>query len=366
MTEKAVIVMVGLPARGKSYIAQRIVSYYRSAYGDGGGCRLFNAGKERRFLAADAQDAPPHPALYRTVTHQPHQPRHPGDSAEIDDDLSGAEAEVGAGPAPPQTLFDTQNDDAVRARDQIALATVQKMCVWLQSDNAHRVAIFDATNTTAARRAMVVDTIRLHTSGQTPVIFIESICTDAEVIHQNIVHKVRHSPDYLENPDKHWCYLDFKTRLENYERIYEPCDLAAEFPQQEFSESLALLRVVNQGAKIQLQGHASPAHESTLMCLLHGIYHNTLDAATFLPLALDTITKARSACSSTSSSLFSLSSLMLSSNATEEERVRESVDEAAASDPKPPNRALEQELELNLSGAASRAEQGSLRRDAND
>ncbi|CUS21897.1 LAQU0S04e03334g1_1 [Lachancea quebecensis] len=366
MTEKAVIVMVGLPARGKSYIAQRIVSYYRSAYGDGASCRLFNAGKERRFLTADTQDVSPHPALYRTVTHQPHQPHHPGDNTEIDDDLSSAEADVSADPPPPQMLFDTQNDDAVRVRDQIALATLQKMCVWLQSDSTHHVAIFDATNTTAARRAMVVDTVRLHTSAQIPVIFIESICTDADVIHQNIVHKVRHSPDYLENPDKHWCYLDFKTRLENYERIYEPCDLGAEFSQKESSETIALVRVVNQGAKIQLQGGASPAHESTLMCLLHGIYHNTLDAATFLPLALDTITKARSGCSSTSSSLFSLSSLMLSSNAAEEERLRDAVDEAAASGAKAPKQALEQKLELHLSGTASRSEQESSRRDAND
>ncbi|SCV06028.1 LANO_0H20516g1_1 [Lachancea nothofagi CBS 11611] len=346
MPEKLVIIMVGLPARGKSYIAQKIVAYYQSAYNGSSSCRLFNAGKERRSRAVESQEITPLSNLYRTVTRQPHQlsgghqDRQDQEDRALDSNSSDSDDEnqlqedcglLSPSPVPPQLLFDTENAAAVEVRDQIALATLQKMCLWLESQESHRVAIFDATNTTVARRGMIVSTMRTHVSNPTPIIFIESICNDAKIVNENINHKVNHSPDYLHEHDKDWCYRNFQARLANYERVYEPCDITKEFPRLEGQEpSISQIRVYNQGSSITLQGHASLLHETGLMRQLHNTYNNSLRAPDSLPRVLDSISKAHSSCSSSSSSLFSFSGLTLGNNAFEMENVQRVADEAAS------------------------------------
>ncbi|KAJ8431779.1 hypothetical protein Cgig2_026656 [Carnegiea gigantea] len=54
------------------------------------------------------------------------------------------------------------------------------------------------------------------------IIFLETICNDESIIEQNIRLKVQQSPDYAEQPDFEAGYRDFKRRLENYEKVYEP------------------------------------------------------------------------------------------------------------------------------------------------
>ncbi|SCU80132.1 LADA_0B05226g1_1 [Lachancea dasiensis] len=350
MPDKLVIVMVGLPARGKSYIAQQIVSYYQDAFSDSSSCRLFNAGKERRSMAINSLNLAPVSKLYRTITRQPrrlddervhhdHMLHSSPEDSDGDDDAEEGDGEVGhladklqsnlslltRNPVPPEMLFDTENNMAVSARQEIALATLLKMCIWLETEISHRVAIFDATNTTVDRRSMIVDTVRSHTSSTTPIIFIESICNDAAIIHKNIVHKVNHSPDYMDKVDKEWCFRDFEARLENYERVYEPCDIEKEFPEESF---ICQIRVIDQGSSLPLRGHASLLHESALMRLLHEVYNNSLRPSDSLPRALDSITKAHSSCSSSSSSLFSMPDPSHSVHALELEKVDEHREEA--------------------------------------
>ncbi|SCU84015.1 LAFA_0D07470g1_1 [Lachancea sp. 'fantastica'] len=353
MPNKVVIVMVGLPARGKSYIAQQIVSFYQDAYQDSSSCRLFNAGKERRSKTfrevTEIEESEDSSQLYRTVTRQRH---HVDESHrdfrlhekavvdrpefdESDDDESDDnddtvrmrvnEEHLSGTSVLPTMLFDTGNADAVRARDQIALATTQKLCIWLESHDSHRVALFDATNTTAARRAMIFETVRAHTSAETPIIFTESVCNDPKTIHNNILHKVTMSPDYLQNPDKEWCYRDFRSRLLNYERVYEPCDVGIEFKNDTFVDQI---KVVDKGAQIVSLPGTSLAHDCGLLEFLDHVYQTPNKQFTgALPRMLDSISAVRSSCSSTSSSLFSIPGLLLANCTFELENAQNITDE---------------------------------------
>ncbi|SCU94787.1 LAME_0F09252g1_1 [Lachancea meyersii CBS 8951] len=351
MPEKLVIVMVGLPARGKSYIAQQIVGFFQDACHNTSSSRLFNAGKERRSQAVEATEESPRSNLYRTVTRQRYhldEPHHTYrmDEKKIDDNTDSDEsddenAEQGQSSHPPSDsisrrgsavpmnmLFDTENAAAVYARDQIALATIQKLCIWLESQDSHQVAVFDATNTTVARRSMIHDTVRAHTSSSTPIIFIESICNDPKTIHNNILHKVTMSPDFLHNPDKEWCYREFHSRMRNYERVYEPCDVSAEFKHDPHIDQI---KVVDRGASITPASFASStslARDCGLLELLDRVYRNPAkDLPGSLPRMLDSMSAVRSSCSSTSSSLFSIPGLLLANRVFEFENVQKIADE---------------------------------------
>ena len=82
------------------------------------------------------------------------------------------------------------------------------------------MAIYDATNTTRARRAMV--RARCERAGF-QVLFIEIHCDDPHVIeanireHQAVVARLRDV-----DPDE--AVADFRARIAHYQRVYEPLD----------------------------------------------------------------------------------------------------------------------------------------------
>ena len=104
--EPLVIAMVGLPARGKSYISKMLMRYLKWT---GFECELFNVGSYRREMGFASADS---------------------------------------------NFFSAGNQDAHRVREELAMAVQDYMYVWLKSSdgNKRRVAIFDATNTTISRR----------------------------------------------------------------------------------------------------------------------------------------------------------------------------------------------------------------------
>ena len=106
---KLVLVLVGLPARGKSYIAYKLMGYLRWR---GLNANLFNVGKHRRQVAEGA---------------------HVPQSSEY---------------------FSATNTAALHQRDEIAMEVLDCMLDWLQLTGD--VSIFDATNTTSARRRAVL------------------------------------------------------------------------------------------------------------------------------------------------------------------------------------------------------------------
>ncbi|CAO3695677.1 unnamed protein product [Umbelopsis ramanniana] len=177
MDSKLVVVMVGLPARGKSYIVKKLRRYLNWLQYE---TRIFNVGNRRRI------------------------------SAERSEKSSGKAQDQSA------TFFDPNNSNGKALRDELALETLEELIDWLKEGG--RVAIHDATNSTRDRRAKLID--RLQREPEIKVLFLESVCTDKLVLERNMRLKLS-GPDYKDK-DPVVALKDFKTRVENYERAYEP------------------------------------------------------------------------------------------------------------------------------------------------
>lgn len=165
---KLVVVMCGLPARGKSYISKKIRRYLNWM---GVHCEVFNVGNHRRKQVTGAAD---------------------------------------------HTFFDQKNEKNNNLRTQLAMDVLDELIGWLNHGGGH-VGIHDATNTTRARRLQILE--RLSKEPNMTVLFIESICSNDDILHQNIQLKLQ-SPDYKNSPADQ-ALEDFKARLASYEEVYE-------------------------------------------------------------------------------------------------------------------------------------------------
>ncbi|EDO16719.1 hypothetical protein Kpol_1003p24 [Vanderwaltozyma polyspora DSM 70294] len=190
---KLIIIMVGLPATGKSFIANKLSRYLNYSMYD---CKAFNVGNTRRKYAKD----------------------------------HGLEDQ-------DSKFFDPTNQKFSDLRDQWALDTLSELLDYLLDGNGC-VAIFDATNTTKVRRKLVVERIR-ERSEHIGILFLETICSDNKVIEENVRLKL-FGPDYKgKNPEK--SLKDFKKRLLNYNKAYEPL---------EDHENIPYVKMVDVGKKV--------------------------------------------------------------------------------------------------------------------
>lgn len=157
---RVLIAMVGLPARGKSFVAHKLVNFLNWR------CipaKIFNVGNHRRKQADGVrQDA---------------------------------------------NFFDVNNSDALKMRENLA-TEVLKDAVDQLLNGSLIVAVFDATNTTRSRRDKIRHFVEQNQSDKRilQLIFIESICNDAEVIAANF--------------DVKWMLLDFRFFSSNFFLIF--------------------------------------------------------------------------------------------------------------------------------------------------
>lgn len=165
--QKYVLAMVGLPARGKSYTAQKIARYLSWL---GYPTRVFNLGERRRATLGGSQ---------------------------------------------PAAFFDPENPEGSAARQALADDAVRELTLWMHGGG--QVGILDATNSTRTRRAW----IRRHCAQEGfELQFIELIHDDPEVIEANIRATKLSSPDYA-GVDPEEAAQDFRARLAHYSRIHE-------------------------------------------------------------------------------------------------------------------------------------------------
>lgn len=100
--KKLVLVMVGLPARGKSFVVHKAMRYIEWL---GFPTRMFNVGDHRRQVGKAGENA---------------------------------------------NFFSAENVDAKKLRDDLAMEVLDELIDWLETKG--HVAVFDATNTTKIRR----------------------------------------------------------------------------------------------------------------------------------------------------------------------------------------------------------------------
>ncbi|KAH9200521.1 6-phosphofructo-2-kinase-domain-containing protein [Zygosaccharomyces rouxii] len=197
---KLVIVMVGLPATGKSFITNKLSRYLNfSMYY----CKVFNVGNTRRQFAKE-----------HGLNEQ------------------------------DSNFFSPENEKYSKLRDKWALDTLDQLLDYLL-DGPGSVAVFDATNTKKKRRREVLQRIRQR-SAHLKVLFLESICSDEKVVERNIQLKL-FGPDY-KGKDPTSSLKDFKERLSNYLRAYEPID---------DDEGLQFVKMIDVGKKViayEIQG----------------------------------------------------------------------------------------------------------------
>ena len=185
------IIMVGLPARGKTYIAKKLCRYLNWI---GMKTKVFNLGEYRRLLTDQ----------YRNVD-----------------------------------FFRADNVEAMKIRNQSAFNALDDVYKWFDADG--EIAIFDGTNTTVARRRMLMDECRKN-KRNIKIFFVESVCDDPDIIAQNIDDVKETSPDYVG-----WRHDDtvnaFYKRIANYEKVYVTLD------EQKDDEDKSFIKVYNCGTR---------------------------------------------------------------------------------------------------------------------
>lgn len=165
------IAMVGLPARGKTYIAKKLARYLRWI---GLNTKVFNVGEYRR---------------------------------------------LNCGASKSHDFYHPDNEEAKQQRMECARLALEDMLQFLLNEEG-QAAVFDATNSTRERRDLILEHCLQH---GIKVFFVESICDDPEIILQNIKEVKLCSPDYKDT-EADTAIKDFQERIKNYELAYETLD----------------------------------------------------------------------------------------------------------------------------------------------
>ncbi|KAJ5216423.1 uncharacterized protein N7498_002830 [Penicillium cinerascens] len=295
---KLVIVMVGLPARGKSYITKKLARYLNWLQHD---TEIFNVGERRRVAAGRSpspakfdlgQDKSPknvHKDLVdsvrrlsvsvgNTMNQKDSSPPEETDDVplpppvvpakilvnsqdpekQISQNGSTVVPSVDAGPGQSQNkedvkeaspepmeqtanFFDPQNQRAVKLREQVALDTLDELLEYIL-ERGGSVGILDATNSTMERRKAIVDHIRKRAGTELGILFLESSCVDQDLLEANMRLKLS-GPDY-KGQDPEIALADFKKRVALYENSYVPLG------EYEEKQNMAYIQMIDVGRKM--------------------------------------------------------------------------------------------------------------------
>lgn len=176
MSDDLAIIMVGLPATGKSFTSRNLSRYLRWF-----GIETFT------FSAAQ----------YRQEMCQ-------GQQISAD-------------------FFDASNLEYLKQRTRVADATLNDMILWFQKDasqNNLKVAIMDASNTIQDRRQIIKNSLE---SINVNVIFIECVYETEGLLNEHLPFIHLLSPDY-EHLNSEIAQEDYKQRIKYYRDNYAPVD----------------------------------------------------------------------------------------------------------------------------------------------
>ena len=182
MSDNLAIIMVGLPATGKSFTSRNLSRYLRWL------------GIESFIFSA---------ARYRQ------------------DMLHGQQIKA--------EFFDASIPECLEQRTQVADATLKGIVDWFKHErdgeaynnnnsNTMKVAIMDASNTIQLRRTIIKTTLE---AINVPVIFIEFVYETEGLLNEHLPFLHLLSPDY-EHLDSEVAQEDYKQRIKYYRERYEP------------------------------------------------------------------------------------------------------------------------------------------------
>ncbi|PGH32997.1 6-phosphofructo-2-kinase [[Emmonsia] crescens] len=273
---KLVIVMVGLPARGKSYITKKLARYLNWMQHD---TKIFNVGERRRVAAGGSVPSAGRNSIFedelrdsvremsigggsssrRDTEHEVLPPaaillngaavdsptssqefitRDPSpmsDMPYLSPKSKPASANMSSASLSPESasgtmrstrsgsidqsaqFFDPANERAVQLREQVALLTLDELLDYILEQGGS-IGILDATNSTLKRRKAIMDHIRTRAGPELNVLFLESQCLDKELLESNMRLKLS-GPDYRDQ-DPTLALEDFKKRVALYEKSY--------------------------------------------------------------------------------------------------------------------------------------------------
>jgi 6-phosphofructo-2-kinase/fructose-2,6-biphosphatase 2 len=220
---KLVVVMVGLPARGKTYTARKIARYLTWL---GHRSRIFNVGNYRRKVLGAQQTAD---------FFDPLNEQYAGKRAEVaqlalTDMLTwlikgGPDSPSGATPHVPEA------PRIVRATASLGTGV----------GGPSSIALYDATNSTKERRQMIYNEC---VNAGVKVIFVENICDDIEVVRKNILDVKLSSPDYVGWDHPNDIVADFEKRIQHYAESYQT------ITPDECNGKISFVKVLNIGKQV--------------------------------------------------------------------------------------------------------------------
>lgn len=284
-SQRLVIALVGLPARGKSFVSRKLEAYLKWS---GSQAKIFNVGRYRREAYKSLQEK-----------QQQQQTTPAGNSSTSSSSSTNSSGRVTG--ACDASFFDSHNQEAAQLREYVAKIALEDMLNWLDQDdeeeedltedgdnsaaspghhhhhrnnsnrqlsaeisrnssmsmsgnclgtggakldfNDHgRIAIFDATNSTNKRRQWILEECtspEKRGNKQTGVVFVESLCDDKELLDENYRYKVANSPDF-ENMSEQEAMEDLKQRVKKYEEQYETIQ----------DDSISYIKVYNLSSKL--------------------------------------------------------------------------------------------------------------------
>lgn len=211
---KLVIVMVGLPARGKSYVTKKIARYLNWLQHD---TKIFNVGNRRRIAAGMEPSGPPPQPPPQAMTNGTGllssstlasllgsaQERNNVEETTKKDNPNHIDQ--------TSEFFDPENLPAKQLREKVAMETLDELLHYILYEGGS-VGILDATNSTIERRMAIVDRIRKVAGNELGVVFLESECRDEKLLEANMRLKLS-GPDY-KGQDPQVALEDFKKRGE--------------------------------------------------------------------------------------------------------------------------------------------------------
>lgn len=170
-SEKLVIIMVGLPGSGKTFVAKRIcryISFFLDIPSE-----IFNVGDYRRKICGSQM---------------------------------------------PASFYDPKNEEATAERNKACDAALQDMIEFMKKDGV-RLAVYDATNNNVENRKKVLSRINDEELGCKKM-FVECLVDDQVMLDENFRNVKLSTPDY-QGVDPDTALKDFLERRENYASVYE-------------------------------------------------------------------------------------------------------------------------------------------------